>query len=208
MLAETMHRTFNDLSCVIGSLNIARRQLDPEHRPGLDAVIRRVSGTADMQRLLGPPLNFGKVDLRERLEEVCRLFAATRLAGGTIGLKVHADACMLEAGTCWSVATVVAELVTNAAKHAFPGGVGEIAVRACDVGGSLIVLVADDGIGGKGAASAAASGKRLRRGIVDDLVAACGGSLRSIPTPVGTTVEFSLPLGRSGRDPVARRGWL
>jgi two-component sensor histidine kinase len=44
---------------------------------------------------------------------------------------------------------VVNELITNAFKHAFPGGrSGQITVRLChEVGGGVLVSVSDDGVG-------------------------------------------------------------
>lgn len=196
MLAETLHRTANDLTCVIGSLREIRRQLDQPRLPGIDAVIRRAFEVSELQGLLVPPMQSSAVDLSERLEEVCRLIARTRLDGGTVGLTVHADHCELDATTCWTVTTIVVELVVNAARHAFTGGVGEIVVRAWNADGCLFVIVMDDGVGWRSGGTSPTPGIGLGTGIIERLAVASGGCLRRIPVPVGTLFEYSLRLDR------------
>jgi signal transduction histidine kinase len=83
---------------------------------------------------------------------------------------------------------VVAEALTNAAKHA---GAGEITVRIARRGDLLVVEVADDGVGG----ADPARGSGLRG--LADRVAAIDGRL-TVTSPQGgpTVVRAELPCGR------------
>ncbi|WP_354701057.1 PAS domain-containing sensor histidine kinase [Paraconexibacter sp. AEG42_29] len=82
---------------------------------------------------------------------------------------------------------VVAEALTNVAKHAAPAT--HAAVRAVARDGELVVRVADDGPGG----ADLAGGTGLRG--LEDRVAVAGGSLTVVSAPgSGTTVEARIPL--------------
>jgi signal transduction histidine kinase len=82
---------------------------------------------------------------------------------------------------------VVAESLTNAAKHA-PGA--RVEVRLDERGGDLFVEVTDFGPGGAGPAGGGLAGLRQR-------VEALDGALHVIsPLGVGTQVEAVLPCGR------------
>jgi two-component sensor histidine kinase len=86
---------------------------------------------------------------------------------------------------------LVTELVTNALKHAFPNGAGNIAVSLeRDGGGEVILIVADDGRGrSRGPASAEASPKGLGSGIIAGLVAQLKGTI-TMRDDRGTTAEI------------------
>ena len=81
---------------------------------------------------------------------------------------------------------VVAESLTNAAKHAGAGAVARVSVA--DLDGRLEIEVADDGAGGADAAGSGLTGLRHR-------VEALDGTLTVSPgADGGTTIRASFPL--------------
>jgi signal transduction histidine kinase len=81
---------------------------------------------------------------------------------------------------------VVAEALTNAAKHAGAAAVARVCVQ--DLDGRLVVEVADDGEGGADAAGSGLTGLRHR-------VEALDGTLSVSPAAEGgTTIRADLPL--------------
>ena len=93
---------------------------------------------------------------------------------------------------------VVAEALTNAAKHANASTV-DVVVDEKD--GTLWVRTSDDGVGGADA----------RRGSgltgLRDRIEALGGSIATTsPIGVGTTIEVSLPIDQQIGDPVSALG--
>lgn len=79
---------------------------------------------------------------------------------------------------------VIAEGLTNVAKHAHASGAEVTVCRDAD---AVTVRIVDDGIGG----AIASPGSGLQG--LDDRVAAAGGSLRIDSIPPGTTVEAMIP---------------
>ena len=86
---------------------------------------------------------------------------------------------------------VVAEALTNAAKHA---RASEVKVQARVTDASLDLSIADDGIGG------ADSGKGSGLIGLKDRIEALGGNLRvASPTGGGTALDITIPLATNGR---------
>jgi two-component sensor histidine kinase len=88
------------------------------------------------------------VDLGAYLGELSELLATSYALSG---IRIHADVTTglrLNLSNAVPVALIVNELVTNAIKHAFPGGGGEIRIHArATATGGIEVEVSDDGIG-------------------------------------------------------------
>lgn len=110
------------------------------------------------------------------LRELCRDLGSSVAADRQIAISVDADAAEMPTDRVISLALIVNELVTNAAKHAFPDdAVGHIAVTfrvGPDGTGSL--TVADDGRGlpeGYRIDGGAGLGMRVVAGLVRSLCA-------------------------------------
>ncbi len=87
------------------------------------------------------------------------------------------------------MAMIVTELVTNAFKHAFPGGrFGKISVVGSVIGNRLILQVLDDGVG-------LPTPHHFQRGLstVQRLVDDLGGTFSVKALPQGTCAEVELP---------------
>jgi signal transduction histidine kinase len=90
---------------------------------------------------------------------------------------------------------VVAEALTNAAKHAQASRV-KVLAHAAD--GSLNLLISDDGVGG------ADSGKGSGLIGLNDRIEVLGGWMRvASPPGHGTTLDITIPITETGDDPGA-----
>ena len=89
---------------------------------------------------------------------------------------------------------LVNELATNAIKHAFPNGVGNILLRVGQVNDQIELTVTDDGIGMRDKDPTDIPEKR-GFDYVKIFVRQLGGVIvPSRLSPTGTTIKISLPL--------------
>ena len=193
LLDETNHRVANEVASALAALRLvqsARGRHSREHL--LDVAIERLEGFGETARLLAAG-GSGQVDAATIVDRVCR--AALRPAGDAGPRRVVLDLAPSEAGgeTARRIAMVAHELVTNARKHAFPDGRGELEVRLCTLADALVLTVSDDGPG-LTAATPGGAGSRLGGRIVADIVRASNGMLQCETGPDGTIVHVSLPI--------------
>jgi two-component sensor histidine kinase len=115
--------------------------------------------------------------------------------------EVVADACEFPSERCERLGLVIAELVMNAAKHAFHGrDDGFVRVELINNKDSLVCIVADNGVG-TGMASPGAGSKILKQ-----LVRALGGNLVRVSGRNGTSVIVTCQARRSSTSrPAAKR---
>jgi PAS domain S-box-containing protein len=174
LLREVYHRVKNNLQVVDGLLVMQARQLtDPAGKTALLGLRSRVHALGLVHHQLMHSKNLKTFDIAPFLTEL----SSNLLSGGAgdgIALSVHA--IPLEVGLDFAIplGLLVAELVTNSLKHAFPQGKGTITVsldRAED--GSVALVVSDNGRGrsvGDGAhGSISGIGTSIINGLVNQL---------------------------------------
>jgi two-component sensor histidine kinase len=207
LLAELSHRVMNDMQTLVGVFHAqASQAADPEATDALRAAAGRVRVLGRMHERLsaqgreGPAASDGAVaDSRLFIEGLVADLRAGLGGLRPVGLAVAAEARLLPLATLGNIGLVVNELVTNALKHAFPGG-REGLVRVvfrCD-GAACELVVADNGVG-MAAAAARAWGEAARppgrtRGggqgerLLRALAAQLGGRLEVVAGEVGGTL--------------------
>jgi signal transduction histidine kinase len=147
--------------------------------PALDQIVDEITGAiADLRRIAA---GIRPAALQDGLDAALRGLART----APIPVEVEASARRAPAGIEAVAYFVACEALTNVVKHA---SASKAAVRALHENGSLVVSVADDGVGGAA----------LRRGSgltgLQDRIAAHGGTFRiASPAGGGTHVEVVLP---------------
>lgn len=108
-----------------------------------------------------------------------------------------------------SLGLVVTELVINALKHAFPGGVGgSIAVKFEFEPASWHLTVSDNGVGMDQTAPEAGARHGLGTSIVDSLTQQLGGQVTKSTSAPGTIVSITVPnapAGVSASGPAGQR---
>ena len=155
---EANHRIANNLAMIAGLVrlhasNVTSGRADifsrRDVRGLLDEIGSRIETVGRLHRLLSNPSAEGTIDLAVHLEETCDTLVAT-LPHDEISLSFRASGpCMVAPDTAGPIGLVVAELITNAVKHAHPAGApGKILVRCGPgLGGGIFVDVEDDGVG-------------------------------------------------------------
>jgi two-component sensor histidine kinase len=187
-VAEIEHRIANEYAMAIAAISrSAARQSHVEAKTVLAEAAQRLRNYADAHRSLRAPVNAGPLDLSEHLRGVCSALSRAMLNERGIGLTLVETAVELSAERCWRVGLIVAELVTNAARHGFKDWAGTITVEIIRAPGEIHCRVCDNGrssgpgIPGHGAA------------LVDALAGQLGGSVERRFTPHGGAVLLSFP---------------
>lgn len=192
---ELNHRVKNNLTIVSGMLTMqAKASADPEVRGQLLKAVDRIQSIADLHASLYRSGGKDEVQVQRYLGELCERLSRTLLEGRDVRLDLHAEPLMLPLDEAVQLGIIVNELVTNAAKHAYPEtGAGVIWIRFGREEGGLRLCVSDVG---RGLAQDSASGLGMR--LVRSLVERAGGQL-AIDGARGTTVEVRLPAADRGR---------
>ena len=198
MAEELQHRVRNNLQMVSGMLDsYARTAADGPARDGINLIVRRVTTLAQVyDSLLGVGLS-ETVDLAGYLRALCgRLSGLQAERSGVVQIVCRAELVQLGLDAVTALGMVVAELVTNSYKHAFPDRDGIITITLARAGpGSATLTVEDNGVGYEPEAESTRHGV----GLVRRLLERVGGTL-DVQTGKGTlwTLAFTVPAVSDG----------
>lgn len=148
LLREMSHRVKNSLMIVSSLLHLQASDVgDPVLTSHLEEAAHRVSAIAKAHDRLAHSGDIGRMDLGEYIETIGK-----DLDASVAHCVIHVDArhgIEIPTDRAISVALVVNELITNAAKHAYKGKTGgQIWVAlAEDDDGNLTISVSDEGAG-------------------------------------------------------------
>ncbi len=172
LIDEISHRVVNDYTEVIRALGLAAAAApDAGAQVALTSAAIRLRAQVEAHRALQAPVGEGPMHLGDYVGRLCAALARAWLAGNGVRLRVTADEVWLDAGRCWRVGLIIAELVRNAARHGLAGGAGAIWVAVEDAAGRIRCSVCDDGEGAPGLR--AGRGRRVVQALAGDL----GGSV-------------------------------
>ena len=197
LIREVHHRVKNDLQFISSMLNMQERRLNDGPAIGaLEDCRGRIQTIAlihesmyQSEDLVSLPLS---KDIRSLAASVLRVSAKPP---GAVALEIETpDEITLDVDRAIPCGLILNELMTNALKHAFPGGrTGKLrVVLRRDGGGRAALIVEDDGVGMPAETELPARdsmGFRLVRAFADQL----GGELRVNRSP-GTSVGVYFPL--------------
>lgn len=142
---EMSHRVKNSLASVVGLLRVQSRNAQSEDvRNALKDAASRITTIAQVHDHLWRSTRIGFVDIADFAGELCLKLQETSQGHNVSCAFGH---LMISADKAIPLGLLINELVTNAAKHAYPEGPGEIRVTGERRGGDLHVEVADQGIG-------------------------------------------------------------
>jgi PAS domain S-box-containing protein len=190
LMREADHRIKNSLQLVVSLLTLQiGKTADPDARLSLGQAIAQVNTVAAVHLALQHTPDLRSIEVDQMLEDLCNRLGSLNPA---VKLRYDIEAGMLlDAERALPLGLVVCEVVTNALRHAFPGGTpGEIVVTTRAQAQGLDVSVADNGIG------LPASPRRAGLGttVVDAMTKQIGARIgvESV-AGAGTTVTLRLP---------------
>lgn len=149
LLKEVHHRVKNNLQVVSSLLNIeAGRLANPEAVAAFRKSQSRVRSIAAFHEGAYQAKDLAHVDMGRYFEDLLRGLRAT-YGGAADGIKARVDAASVLLGADLAIpcGLIANELITNAFKHAFPGGRGTIDVAFQRRDDELVLRVADGGVG-------------------------------------------------------------
>jgi two-component sensor histidine kinase len=189
LMRELLHRDKNDFQLIMALLVMQKtKQADPNVRRAFRHVLDRVGAISMAHDQLAMRPSAGTIDLAAYLQALRGNFDQ-RCEG--IRVEAHCEHAELVRERAVPLGLIVNELVTNALKHAFPGGQGTVRVEFTvdrEIGQGCLT-VADDGVG-MGPPRPGSSGLQL----VQSLVAQVGGSVEQVNPGHGIVFRISFPL--------------
>lgn len=194
LLQEMQHRVANSLHIIAGILLLKARSVPSEEtRLHLIDAHRRVMSVAAVQAHLHGAQQGDHVEMGPYLSKLCESLAGS-LVGDTRPVTLHAlvgGGAVLSA-TAVSIGLVVAELVINALKHAFPGDREDCRVIvAFEVNGlGWKLVVSDNGIG-KPIETTATGGGGLGSSLIKALAHQLDAKVDIVSNPKGRSVAIT-----------------
>jgi len=196
MLREVNHRVGNSLQLVSSFITLQGRTIqDPVALEAFRATQARIEAVSRVHRQLYTSNDMGQVELNGYLTSLVDELRQSLCAGDrACALTVEAEPLTTSTDRTVAVGVLVAELVTNAVKYAYPGGAGEIRVRLVGEGeGRARLTVEDDGVG-----VAAGEPKPKGTGLGKTIIAAMARDLRTevayVYGPVGLSASLTFDL--------------
>jgi PAS domain S-box-containing protein len=195
LLYEVNHRVTNSLQLVVSLLTLQGRGVrDPDARRALEEAQARIGVIARIHRQLYQGGTHGTLDFGEHARRLAADLLASLEGSGRIGLAFSSEGgAVLPLERAVPLSLILAELVTNAVKYAFPDGrAGTVELAVMAEGGELALLVADDGVGLPAGFDPAASGG-LGMTLVAGLAQQVQGRLEIVPRDRGAGFRVTLP---------------
>ena len=147
LIREADHRIKNSLQLVVSLLSLQRSKLtDAEASAALDSAIGRVRAVSEAHRALHQSRDLTTVAFDQMLQDLCH---HTGELSPAIAIDCRAEENLeIDAERAIPLGLIVSELLTNAARHAYPDGAsGKIEASARRTPTGLEVTVTDRGVG-------------------------------------------------------------
>ena len=157
-LSEANHRISNNLALLSSAVGIRAQEISNRKRDLsseevsliLGEVSARISAVAWLHRFLSKEPDAACLDLGDHLYELCEtLISALADPERIVLVRTGAEQCVVGTGSMVPLCLIVTEVVTNSLKYAHPTHVAGTLAIGChrDPAGSLVVEIADDGVG-------------------------------------------------------------
>jgi PAS domain S-box-containing protein len=151
LLREIHHRVKNNMQVISSLFNLqAGYVMDENALRILKEGQLRIRSMALVHEKLYQSRDLSKIDFSSYIESLtAHLFQFFRVDGSRIRLETDMENVQLDINSAVPCGLLVNELISNALKHAFPGGrKGTVRVRLRrEKDGALVLRIADDGVG-------------------------------------------------------------
>jgi len=150
LLRELHHRVKNNLQVISSLLQLQSKHIkDPRALELFKESQNRVRSMALIHEKLYRARDLARIDMAEYIRNLAEhLLHSYGVRGDVIALRLELDPVTLSIDTVVPIGLLIHELTSNALKHAFPSGQGELRIALHRTSDSRYVLtVADDGVG-------------------------------------------------------------
>jgi two-component sensor histidine kinase len=198
LLGEINHRVKNSLQVVASLLQLQSTAVEnTEVRTRLAEASSRIMAVGRAYERLAYDGQLEKIDLGMYLRSVV-MDLQTTMQECKLSLEVP-EGILLSATRAIPLALIINELVTNAAKYAYPGnGGGPVWVKIVEnENGNVVVSIRDEGVGMPGDFDPAKS-KKLGTRLIMALASQLQAELIKPPQEKGTGFELLIPLDPRG----------
>jgi two-component sensor histidine kinase len=187
-LTETHHRMKNTLHLLVVWLRAEFRSTALVDLPkAIDGFERRILAFGRLYDLLSSGSDGRYTSVGDYVRSLSLAMAAAILEPRGIRCEAAIGDGFLESKRCERLGLIIVELVTNAAKHAFPNQQpGLVRIEAFYRDGFWRCTVKDGGVGARGA-------RGVGGRIVEDLVRSIGGHASTDSDSDGTTITVVVP---------------
>lgn len=148
LLKEMSHRVMNNFQMIASFLYIQAAGAEPAVRNHLKTAENRVRTLAKLHSFLAYTESENKIDAKAYFAELCEQLQAVIDRPDEVALECRCDPLFLSTDKIVPLGFVISELVTNAAKYAFPSQTpGRIVVELADEGACCRLTIRDNGSG-------------------------------------------------------------
>lgn len=189
VLRESHHRMKNTLTLLGASVRRDFTRAGPKDvSVAVDRFERRIVAFGRLYQLLSDSDDLSAVSVEAFFENLCEALSAAVLEPAGIRCEAAIESGALPSSQCHRLALMLTELVTNAAKHAFPNKTGAlIRIEVAKRDGAWFCTVADNGIGATGPLHG--TGSRILEGLARSIQARMHGEAGQ----GGTRVTIVMP---------------
>ncbi len=189
VLRESHHRMKNTLTLLGASVRRDFTRAGPKDvSVAVDRFERRIVAFGRLYQLLSDSDDASSVSVEAFFESLCAALSEAVLAPAGIRCEAAIENGTLLSSHCHRLALMLTELVTNAAKHAFPNKNGAlIRIDVANRDGAWFCTVADNGIGATGPLQG--TGSRILEGLARSIHARLHGEAGQ----GGTRVTIMMP---------------
>jgi two-component sensor histidine kinase len=182
LLKEMSHRIANNLQMMASFLHIQAGLAEDSAKTHLQTAEARVQVLSKLHSLLAYTESDREIDAADYIADLCDHLRTLVDRPGDIKIEHDCQALLLSAEKMVPIGFIISELVTNAAKYAFPNKTGGvIKVRLAPEEGRWALSIADDGQGLQEKPKATRGGLGTR--LVQAFVSQIGGALTTTSNP-------------------------
>jgi two-component sensor histidine kinase len=146
LLREITHRVNNEFASAIQVVSFAAaKSPDRNVKAALAAVMEQLHNYARVHHALQMPARNDCIDASAYLRDLCGSISRSKLENRNIELALVASQFRMSSERCWLLGMIVAELITNAVRHAFGPQGGTIRIECRASGASVECRVSDNG---------------------------------------------------------------
>jgi two-component sensor histidine kinase len=190
VLRESHHRMKNTLTLLGASVRRDfTRAGTRDMSVAVDRLERRIVAFGRLYQLLSDNDDLTMISVEAFFGSLCGALSEAVLEPAGVRCEASIESGTLPAWQCHRLALMLTELVTNAAKHAFPNKKGAlIRIEVANHEGSWLCTVTDNGVGAVGPLQGA--GSRILEGLARSISARMQGEAGQ----GGTRVTIAMPL--------------